>query len=1239
MWSQLGDRWWVFDAWVVGLVYLSGIAMHCDLEFGLDLRVPARHVWVDFGVWTAAVGGLVIDASQLVRIENVPPLVVASREKTARKSCPTAPVVGRREHSGPWVKGIDSDDDLSDVLLSETTRRTKPKLPDTNPQVDLASITVLVKAGRETILVNGLLDWGANSHGIDETLIQMLKLPPGNKREHTISVAGGRTSTYWAAKYEIEIRNPQTGFRRKLLAYAYPRPVGSSMPTDWSINKKHWPHLKDLPLQPPVPNKPRRILIGTKDADLLGALQPSRMGQPGEPVATKTLLGWTVKGPATPEDAAKQFHFEVMGFSVDEHYICMLMDPSNDDPVTRPLDTIPEDEIDSAISDPNSPPTPSNVADAILPNLFKNLPNDPLETHPDEDEQNRSLAFHLSAHAIDIKPIMASPGETTSNPWERKCQELLDAIPRLWAHESLEEEQRLKNQIAPAVRTKTEQEAIKRFHSTLVFEQGHYMCGMIWKSNAILHDIPQNFQAAARLFRILEQRFRAKPEMALQFHSIIKDWLHKGFLEIVRPEERGQGFHIPCFMVVRLEKASSKYRMVMNAARKFAGSAINDFLSIGPNKIANLLHILLRFRRHLYAINMDVESMFLKVWVTPEDRQYLRLIYREQPHEPLQVLQATRHVFGLSPSPSVAIQTVQHHANKHADWLPQARDAVHNNMMVDDVITTSDSCDELKIVRDECISLFNSMDMDVHKFVANDMKLLEGLKPEQIAKSRTLGDAEDAFVAPQDGLECPIVKTLGVTWQSEPDTLTIEMSNPPEIPIWTLRRMSSWGGKFFDPLGLFSPISINARLHIQAAWVLKLGWDDPVPPSLASLWLDWSKSAAMVHTIQIPRPIRTVGTVTSQTLLVFSDASSQALGAAAYIRTEYADAETSVRLLASRNKVSSKRKPETIPRLELHAATIGVRLALDICEAYAWDMNAVNFFVDSITVLWWLHSARPLEVYVANRVCRILDRSSVAQWNHVTTDLNPADLLSRGRTCTQLKKSDLWWERPEFLKTPPQSWPKQPEVVESEDALAEVRNLININHMEQVSPMLNATSLEYMGRFSQLHRGIRAAATLKWWMRKRTDATVTILQIAEEIKSAWIKREQSIHLPLSADGTLGPEWDQLQPYLDSDGFIRADSTHKRAQHIPYQTKHPIILPRKSPLTRAIIQDLHDRTTKHTGGPNRLLNEVRRQYWVPHGRPLCREVIRDCAHCSLREPRKIRQCPPPYQLHAFRHPGH
>ncbi|XP_025270371.1 uncharacterized protein LOC112639711 [Camponotus floridanus] len=84
----------------------------------------------------------------------------------------------------------------------------------------------------------------------------------------------------------------------------------------------------------------------------------------------------------------------------------------------------------------------------------------------------------------------------------------------------------------------------------------------------------------------------------------------------------------------------------------------------------------------------------------------------------------------------------------------------------------------------------------------------------------------------------------------------------------------------------------------------------------------------------------------------------------------------------------------TIPRLELLAATIRVRLR-SIKEAGDFE-EEVFFWSDSSTVVAWIRKDKLWNTFVENRVREICSLSDPNKWRHVPGSMNLADLSSRG---------------------------------------------------------------------------------------------------------------------------------------------------------------------------------------------------------------------------------------------------
>lgn len=90
-------------------------------------------------------------------------------------------------------------------------------------------------------------------------------------------------------------------------------------------------------------------------------------------------------------------------------------------------------------------------------------------------------------------------------------------------------------------------------------------------------------------------------------------------------------------------------------------------------------------------------------------------------------------------------------------------------------------------------------------------------------------------------------------------------------------------------------------------------------------------------------------------------------------------------------------KQMTIPRLELAAATLAVRVDRMLKKELQLDLTDSTFWTDSTSVLKYIHNqTKRFRTYVANRVVVIHELSHEMQWRHVSSHDNPADDASRG---------------------------------------------------------------------------------------------------------------------------------------------------------------------------------------------------------------------------------------------------
>nr|XP_031848466.1 uncharacterized protein LOC116433939 [Nomia melanderi] len=127
-----------------------------------------------------------------------------------------------------------------------------------------------------------------------------------------------------------------------------------------------------------------------------------------------------------------------------------------------------------------------------------------------------------------------------------------------------------------------------------------------------------------------------------------------------------------------------------------------------------------------------------------------------------------------------------------------------------------------------------------------------------------------------------------------------------------------------------------------------------------------------------------------------------------------------------------------MPTLELCGALLLPSLLATAKKALHVKIDRTILWTNSTIVLHWLkNSPHTIKTFVANRVSEIQDKTRVADWRHVSTSDNPADLISRGQHPEEFQPS-IWHQGPEWLSNEESSWPTT-KLIPLEDAIPEKR--------------------------------------------------------------------------------------------------------------------------------------------------------------------------------------------------------
>ena len=251
-------------------------------------------------------------------------------------------------------------------------------------------------------------------------------------------------------------------------------------------------------------------------------------------------------------------------------------------------------------------------------------------------------------------------------------------------------------------------------------------------------------------------------------------------------------------------------------------------------------------------------------------------------------------------------------------------------------------------------------------------------------------------------------------------------SNPPEENFQlTKRNFLKKIATLFDPVGFLAPFTIRAKVMIQEMWVAGLEWDELCPRELIHKSQEWFCELEELPMIKVPRCLRfgPEEVVLSETLHTFVDASQDAYGAVLYLKVIYESGSVSSQLVTAKTRVAPL-AATSIPRLELVAAILGLRLTESVSRVYSGALGQAVFWSDSMNVLWWIKGrSRRFKPFVANRVGEIQSLTNPKQWRFVPTNDNPADFTTRGMRVSDLATEKKWWGGPDYLQKEESDWP------------------------------------------------------------------------------------------------------------------------------------------------------------------------------------------------------------------------
>ena len=402
-----------------------------------------------------------------------------------------------------------------------------------------------------------------------------------------------------------------------------------------------------------------------------------------------------------------------------------------------------------------------------------------------------------------------------------------DCLKRFWDLESLGV-------------VKEETSVYERFVQKIKFDGHRYEVCLPWKE---YHPpLPDHRELCRRRLLSLLKRLRQTPQLLTEYSAIIQDQLDK----VVHQPSRSnsdQTHYLPHHAVIRRDKSTTKLCIVYDASAKLTRSSLNECSYTGPKFGQSIFDIILRFRLQRVALTEDIKKAFLVLSMNERDRDSLRFLWVADPHvEPPEIvtLRFTQVVFGVSSSPFLLNATINHHMETYHSVDPHFVDKFLASIYVDDLVTGSTDVNSAFEFYKKSRQRLAVAGLRLRKFITNSEELQcliqqnesqsedwGVIQPRSETASRdeevvTHGEEDISYAKSSLGVENNeqqgLHKILGIQWNITHDefqfdvrgvAVAMEGSEP------TKRSVVSATAKFFDPLGVISPVTVLFKMFAQ----------------------------------------------------------------------------------------------------------------------------------------------------------------------------------------------------------------------------------------------------------------------------------------------------------------------------------------------------------------------------------------------------------------------------------------
>ncbi|KAG5675330.1 hypothetical protein PVAND_005240 [Polypedilum vanderplanki] len=367
----------------------------------------------------------------------------------------------------------------------------------------------------------------------------------------------------------------------------------------------------------------------------------------------------------------------------------------------------------------------------------------------------------------------------------------------------------------------------------LLSDSKHFQAPILWKDKENLKmPTEDSYRNALKRFLIIEKYGKRRNEFH-EYENEVRNLIEKKYAVQLTPQEIMTHTKLSYYVATFFIKPENKRRrMIFDFKSKVNGISYNSNV-IGSLNLLNRIDVILnKAREGKFLIKGDIGEMFHQIYLTDEDAESMRFLFRFSDEQEIQHYKLKVLPFGCASSPTISQFVKNKIAESMRDKNPIVYESLLYNTYMDDTIHSLSSKNTIVKLATDLKYVLKENGFNMLKINSNSKEINEELKiklNEYDEEKLFSKEIEERLLGYEFNMETDSISTI-FTIDSLPTNVKNNLNHPSKRNV--LQVMNS----LFDPLGLFGYISAKMKILYKRVCENHKKWDEKINAEFIPQW-------------------------------------------------------------------------------------------------------------------------------------------------------------------------------------------------------------------------------------------------------------------------------------------------------------------------------------------------------------------------------------------------------------------